>query len=171
MASTTDLTIARQRLLEQRLRRQAPAPADAAPDLRRRGGPTAPLSAVQQQLWFLDQLAPGSPLYNITRGFTLVGALDIPALERSLRTLLARHEALRTTFPAQAGRPVQQIGPVPACALEQIDLPPVARAARKAQVAEWLRTEGRRPFDLAHGPLLRATLLRVEDAEHILVFS
>ncbi|HEU5132273.1 MAG TPA: condensation domain-containing protein, partial [Pyrinomonadaceae bacterium] len=72
---------------------------------------TAPVSFAQQRLWFLDQLEPGSPLYNVNSAVRLQGPLDVAALERSFEFMLQRHETLRTTFELQDGMPVQVIKP------------------------------------------------------------
>src|SRR5947209_10946166 len=78
--------------------------------LRERGLDPAsfPLSHAQERLWFLDQLAPGNPFYNIPVGVGLRGRLDAGALERSLGEVARRHQVLRTRFPSLGGRPVQQ---------------------------------------------------------------
>ena len=70
------------------------------------------LSFSQERLWFLDQLAPGSPVYNICEGLRLNGSLDVPELEQSLREIVRRHETLRTNFRAIDGEPFQIIAPV-----------------------------------------------------------
>ena len=70
-----------------------------------------PLSFAQQRLWFLDQLEPGSPFYNIPAAFQVDGPLDVDALQRSFSELVRRHEALRTTFATAGGEPVQVISP------------------------------------------------------------
>ena len=75
-----------------------------------RDGPF-PLSYAQQRFWFLDQLEPGGTAYNLPIAFRLTGALDVPALEKSLDEIVQRHEILRTIFPAMDGRPVQVIVP------------------------------------------------------------
>src|SRR2546425_582994 len=71
----------------------------------------APLSFAQQRLWFLAQLQPDSPLYNVPRTISLRGPLNVQALECALHALIERHETLRTTFPVVDGKPVQLISP------------------------------------------------------------
>ncbi|NBC46059.1 amino acid adenylation domain-containing protein, partial [Corallococcus exiguus] len=124
-----------------------------------------PLSFAQQRLWFIDQLQPGTSLYNVPMAVRLEGALDVAALERALREVVRRHEVLRTTFREDESGPVQVVSPEPALALEHHDFtgsPPEAawRLAREAAA---------RPFDLAKGPLLRALLLTSAPREHLLV--
>jgi amino acid adenylation domain-containing protein/non-ribosomal peptide synthase protein (TIGR01720 family) len=130
-----------------------------------------PASYAQQRLWFLDQLEPGSPFYNIPAAVRLRGALDTPALQHSLDALIARHETLRTTFALVDGHPVQVIAPSGHAALPLHDLRDQASATQAVTVAQWARTEARTPFDLAQGPLLRATLLRLADDEHVLLLT
>ncbi|HEY3481421.1 MAG TPA: condensation domain-containing protein, partial [Streptomyces sp.] len=125
-----------------------------------------PLSFSQERLWFLDQLEPGSAVYHIPAALRLQGELDAAALERAFAGLVARHEALRTAFPAVAGRPVQRIAPAAPFTLPLIDL-----AAGPDALERLVREEARRPFDLARGPLLRATLVRLGPAEHVLLVT
>src|SRR5262245_44277395 len=128
-----------------------------------------PLSFAQQQLWLLDQMHPDTPLYHLPAAVSLSGALDLAALARSLNAIMQRHETLRTTFTTVAGQPVQLIAsalhaPLPVCDLQAL---PVARRSSSAQgIAQ---AAARRPFDLASGPLLRAMVLRLAEAEHILL--
>src|SRR5438067_1385761 len=105
-----------------------------------------PTSYAQERVWFLEQLAPGSAQYNVRR-----------------------HEVLRTRFPLLEGRPVQVVGRPRAVRLPVVDLRAVPAGEREGVVKRHLRAEAGRPFDLARGPLLRARLLRVGEAEHILV--
>jgi len=141
--------------------------------LREKGGrpATGPLSFGQEQLWVIDQLAPGSPVYNIVEYLRLRGPLDAAALERALNAVVRRHEALRTTFRAAEadGRPVQVIAPVLAVPLRVVDLGDFSADAREAVAQEHASAEARRPFDFGRGPLLRATLLRLDAGAHALV--
>ncbi|HEX2254143.1 MAG TPA: amino acid adenylation domain-containing protein [Thermoanaerobaculia bacterium] len=125
-----------------------------------------PVSFAQRRLWFLDQLEPGSAFYNLTAAVRLVGPLDPVALAAALGELVRRHEALRTVFPAAGGEPMQRVlsaaGPPP---LPVIDLAALDPARREAEQAAQVRRLGRRPFDLARGPLLRVTLLRTAGSE------
>ena len=135
-----------------------------------RDGPL-PLSFAQQRLWFLDRWNSGNGLYNIPAAFTLVGPLQVGALEKSLRALVERHEALRTLFPTVNGTPTQTILPQAEFDLSVIDLTDRPMPSR-APVAETLATqEARRGFDLAHGPLVRALLVRLADNEHLLLLT
>ncbi|MCP3962379.1 MAG: amino acid adenylation domain-containing protein [bacterium] len=129
--------------------------------------PTAapPLSFAQQRMWFLDQLEPGSAAYNMPAALSLAGDLDVRALERSLREIVRRHDSLRTTFKSEAGRPTQTIQPPPA-----VELPVVEVEGQEAAL-ELARRESLEPFDLTSGPLLRTVLLRIDEREHLLVFT
>ncbi|MCY1016471.1 non-ribosomal peptide synthetase [Pyxidicoccus sp. MSG2] len=147
-----------------------------SPESRRRplmpmpvGEEALPLSFAQQRLWFFDRLQPQSPLYNIPLALRLEGALDAPALERSLAELVRRHESLRTTFHQDVGGGVQRIGAPMPLPLPAVDLRGVPEALREQEVARLCNEDARRPFDLERGPLLRATLLRVKDEDHVLV--
>jgi amino acid adenylation domain-containing protein len=132
-----------------------------------------PLSFAQQRLWFLDQLEPGSPLYNNPSAVRLSGPLDITALELSCNEIVRRHEVLRTNFVTVDGRPVQVIAPAGAEAftiqvIDLSDLPEPGRAAEAQRLgAEWMR----QPFDMARGPMLRFALLRLDPEEHIGLLS
>jgi hypothetical protein len=131
----------------------------------------SPLSSAQERLWFLDQLEPGSPLYNIPNALPLDGRVDVKALERSLAEIFRRHEVLRTTFEPAGDRPVQVLHdslPVEVEVIDRRGLPPAERPAESARLA---REEAERPFDLGRGPLLRAALVRLSDRESLLLLT
>ncbi|MBZ4422336.1 amino acid adenylation domain-containing protein [Myxococcus sp. RHSTA-1-4] len=128
-----------------------------------------PLSFAQQRLWFIDRLQPGLALYNLPIVLRVEGVLDVVALDKSFQALIARHEVLRTTFAEEPAGPVQRIAPSLTLPLRSVDLrtPPVEE--REAEAWRLAHEEVRRPFDLLQGPLLRATLLRLAEQEHLLV--
>ncbi len=130
-----------------------------------RSGP-APVSFAQRRLWVLDQLAPGNPAYNIALGFQLLGELDPGALAAALQAVVARHEILRTAFPAAAGEPLQVVAGALAVALPQVDLQALPAARRAAVREELAAAAARRPFDLGRLPLLRGLLVRGAPREH-----
>ncbi len=130
-----------------------------------------PLSFAQQRLWFLDQLAPNSPLYNIPDAVRITGPLDVGVLERSLNEIVRRHEVLRTTFAAVEGRPIQVIAPELHLPLPIVDLRSLPKARREAEALRLATEEAQRPFDLARGPLIRALLLRLDEEEHIALLT
>ena len=147
--------------------RSGPAPAPR-PRLRRA---EAPLSFAQERLWILDQLRPGSAGYNIPVAFELTGALDTRALERALAELVARHESLRTRFPARDGRPYQLIDPPGSVPLPVSDLSALDRDDALERTHRLAADEALRPFDLALGPLLRGHLVRLRAGEHVLLLT
>jgi hypothetical protein len=167
-AALAKLTEAQRAELALALARRRDAAAGGLLRLARTGpGQLFPASYGQERLWFLDQLHPGSPAYVVPVALRLSGPLDAAALARALSTVVGRHEALRTTFPALAGRPWQRVAapaPVPLDVVDLAGAPP--GAVREAQL-----DEARLPFDLATGPLLRARLLRRSGAEHVLLLT
>ncbi|MEK7327767.1 MAG: condensation domain-containing protein, partial [Chloroflexota bacterium] len=130
-----------------------------------------PASYAQQRLWFLDQLEPNSPFYNIPSAVRLKGKLDVEALERSLNEITRRHETLRTTFEAKNDGPVQMIAPARSIALPIVELSAVPEAEREARLQELANEEAQRPFNLTTGPLFRARLLRLADDDHVALLT
>ncbi|HLL47123.1 MAG TPA: amino acid adenylation domain-containing protein, partial [Longimicrobiaceae bacterium] len=130
-----------------------------------RGG-ELPLSFAQQRLWFLDQLEPARSTYNMPLALRVGGGLDSRALERALSRVARRHESLRTRFPSEHGRAVQLVEPPRPMRLPEVDLGGLPDQAREAELQRLVADEARRPFDLAAGPLLRGTVVRLggEDA-------
>ncbi|HEX2568813.1 MAG TPA: non-ribosomal peptide synthase/polyketide synthase, partial [Polyangia bacterium] len=153
--------------------RQAAQPSSSLVPASRTGSPEGglPLSFAQQRLWFLDQLEPGNPFYNIPAAVRLTGRLDVTALGRCLTELVRRHEALRTRFISLDGEPVQLVGPGFDLALAPVDLTTLPGEVREARARELVREEALRPFDLSRGPLLRAALLRLGAEEHVLLVT
>jgi amino acid adenylation domain-containing protein len=131
--------------------------------------PDYPLSFAQQRLWFLDQLAPGTALYNIPLVLELEGPLDAPVLERALGEIVRRHEPLRTVFPHEGGRPRQEVLPAHSFVLPVDDLSNVLESEREAVLDQRILDESRRPFDLTTGPIFRAALLKLNASRHLLV--
>jgi amino acid adenylation domain-containing protein/non-ribosomal peptide synthase protein (TIGR01720 family) len=130
-----------------------------------------PLSYAQQRLWFLEQLEPSRAVYNLPLAWRLIGNLNVFALERSLGEMVRRHEILRTTFPSVDGHPMQVIAPVLALPLPVVDLQALPATEREAAVERLATEEARRPFDLACGPLVRTTLLRLSHEDHVLLLT
>jgi amino acid adenylation domain-containing protein len=130
-----------------------------------------PLSFAQQRLWFLDQYEPGSSVYNIFNAMRLTGALNVSALEQSVQEIVNRHEALRTTFSMVDGEAVQVIAPSLKLTLPIVDLSDIPEARREEEARRLAREEARRPFDLAGGSLVRATLISLAHDDHILLLS
>ncbi|WP_366934966.1 non-ribosomal peptide synthase/polyketide synthase [Pyxidicoccus fallax] len=130
-----------------------------------------PVSYSQQRVWFLDQLEPGSPAFNIPAPLELSGELHVEALRRALEALVHRHEALRTTFRGEPEGPVQVISAPASLALPVIDLSALPPEQRRAEARRLTTEDALRPFDLATGPLMRATLLKLGAREHVLLLN
>jgi amino acid adenylation domain-containing protein len=129
-----------------------------------------PLSFAQQRLWFLDQLEPGLPFYNMARAFRLQGALDTVALSQALSEIVIRHESLRTSF-VDDGSPYQRIGEAQPLSLESIDLSRLPEIERHGKLEKLVTEEIRQPFDLSRDPLLRAKLLKFKPDDYVLVVT
>jgi acyl carrier protein len=131
-----------------------------------------PLSFQQEDLWFVDQWAPGLPIYNMPYGLRFRGELQVGALRRALTRMVGRHESLRTRFVSQDGVPYQVIDPPPAeLPVRFDDLLQVPGGEREQHAAELITAEVQRSFDLAAGPLLRVMLLRTAPDEHVLLLT
>jgi len=128
-----------------------------------------PLSFAQQRLWFLDQLEPNSPLYNIPIAMRLSGVLNVEALQKSLNAVLARHEALRTHFVVVDGNPVQVIGESRSMEFRVTDLSEKPSSERETELQCLLKEQVRRPFNLSADLMLRANLVRLGEEEHLLL--
>jgi amino acid adenylation domain-containing protein len=131
----------------------------------REGAP--PLSFAQQRLWFLDRLMGRSGVYNIPWAVKLDGPLDVAALQAALEEAVRRHEALRTTFAEQDGEPMQIVQPALPVSWATTDLGGLSKQQRGEERDNILLDAAQKPFDLERGPLLRACLLRLDEASHI----
>ena len=130
-----------------------------------------PLSFAQQRLLFLWQLEPHSAAYNMAAGLRLKGSLNESALSRSFDHLLARHEVLRTVFHTDGDQAHQVILEQQKIALDRLDLTGTAVQEREKVLAQHVQDVTAQPFDLRHGPLLRASLFALADDEFVLVVS
>ncbi|MFD9722133.1 condensation domain-containing protein, partial [Streptomyces sp. NPDC059076] len=129
-----------------------------------------PLAYPQQRLWFLDQLIPDNPFYNLPVGVRIQGRLDVRALHRTVTEIVRRHEVLRTRFPrVEGGRPVQVVEPAGEVPMPVIDVPGGGVEEVLANATAMMEEEAARTFDLARGPVFRASLLRMSPTDHVLV--
>ncbi len=138
---------------------------------RRPPGTHAPVSFSQQPLWFLDQLDPGSPLYNITDALRLNGPLDLEALRRTLAELARRHEAFRISFRVVDGEPVQVVADEVEVELPLDDLSHLEEPERGEELRRRVAEHVQAPFDLSRAPLLLTRLFRLGETEHVLGLS
>jgi len=128
-----------------------------------------PLSFSQQRMWFFEQLSSGVGAFNIALGVRLRGLLNVPALQQTFSEIIRRHEGLRTVFPEVNAQPVQIIQHQTKFKLPMADLSRLPGAEREREAARLTQEETLRRFDLAKGPLVRPTLLRMSDDEHIII--
>src|SRR5262245_9584468 len=158
-------------LLEKRLRGDVSS-SSQVPAIERRPTHTgAVLSFAQQRLWFLDQLVPASPFYNIPAAIRLPFPVNVPMLQRSVNEIVRRHEALRTTFRMEEGQPMQVIAPVLDVALPVVDLRDLPEGVREVEARRLAAAEAQEPFDLATGPLLRMQLVRLAEADYVFLLT
>ncbi|MFT3764371.1 MAG: amino acid adenylation domain-containing protein [Minicystis sp.] len=130
-----------------------------------------PLSFGQERLWFLSQLDPSSPAYVVPLALRLSGMLDTRALQRALAELVRRHEVLRTTFTSEGGKPVQVIHPPAEVPLPISSISHLSPADRERAIRTEAEADARRAFDLATGPVLRASLIQVAPDDSVLLLT
>src|ERR1043165_4970437 len=158
-------------LLELLLKRKGiAAPANRGILPRKEPGPV-PLSFAQQRLWFLDQLEPGNPAYNVPAAIRLTGSLNISALQRSLNELVRRHESLRTIFATVDDQPVQIVKDGEPLALPIIDLQEQTPDQLERHALQLATEEARRPFAISHQPPFRVLLLKLGPSEHVILVT
>ncbi|MBW4417621.1 MAG: amino acid adenylation domain-containing protein [Myxacorys californica WJT36-NPBG1] len=130
-----------------------------------------PLSFAQERLWFLDQLKPGDPAYNIPAAVRLQGVLNVTALEQSLNTIVQRHAVLRTSFVIRGGQPIQAIAETVSLPLPIVDLQNLKGTEQEQRIQQLAMQEAQTSFDLAQAPLLRVTLLQLGETEYVVLFT
>ncbi len=129
-----------------------------------------PVSFAQQRLWFLEQLTPGEPTYNMPYAFWLEGPLDAPALQRAMDAMVARHAVLRTSIVGDDGVPEQVVADTGTVPIERIEFPPGPDECERTRKAESIAVElARQPFDLATAPLIRTALIVAGPDRHLFV--
>lgn len=130
-----------------------------------------PLSFAQERLWFLHQLEPTAPYYNVPIGVRLSGRLNVLALEQALTEITGRHEVLRTRFPTFEGQPVQIVSMRKAVVLPMVDLAELPDNRKETETQRLALEVARCSFDLARGPLIHMSLLKRGEDEHLAVFN
>jgi amino acid adenylation domain-containing protein len=142
--------------------------ADTPPLTPRPAGSPIPISSAQKRLWFIHQLEPESPAYNIVAAVRLLGDLDEAAFKRAFQTVCQRHEILRCRFPERDGNPVVRLRED---AIPDIEVLTVDKArGGEAAALKHIQLETFRHFDLANGPLIRPMLIHLSENEHIFAF-
>ncbi|HEY6285708.1 MAG TPA: condensation domain-containing protein, partial [Ktedonobacteraceae bacterium] len=171
MANTPQLSETRRALLEKYLRGDNPQTTSASTIPSRSPYATIPLSFGQQQLWLLEHLIADIPAYNESVTVHLPGALDVAALEQSFNELIQRHEAWRTSISLVDVQPVQIIHPSLTLKLPVVDLQHVPETKRETEALRLATEDVLRPFDLTQAPLLRVTLVRLNEMDHRLFIA
>ncbi|ORY02001.1 amino acid adenylation [Basidiobolus meristosporus CBS 931.73] len=141
---------------------------ESVPVLRRLDrGEEIPLSFAQERLWFMNELVPNSPFYNMPLTLTLSGTLNIDALKKSILNIIHRHETLRTTFQLSSNGPVQTIKPVSDFSTSLVDF--VDITSNQQSLRTIIAQESAKPFSLKDGPLIRVKLIQIASGEYVLV--
>ncbi len=130
-----------------------------------------PLSVSQERMWFLDQVDPMNPTFNITESYKLIGNLNASVLRKAITKLVQRHESLRTRFQTVDGGPVQIISPVAEDVLHVIDLSDMTEAEQESMVCFYRKKEIGRKFQLEQDNLLYLTLLHLGPEHHVIIFN
>jgi acyl carrier protein len=129
------------------------------------------MSFAQERMWFLAQAQEEGGAFNISAALRITGKLNTAVMKQSLNEIIRRHESLRTTFTAEEGRLVQVIKPAWSIQPEEVDLQRLLKIEQSKKVRRLAAEEARKPFDLAQGPLLRVTLLKLDQVEHVILLT
>lgn len=159
------------RALFERLVADGRALKPSTPFKRRAEREVAPLSFAQERLWFLEQLMPGTALFTLTSTWRLPEFVDVAVFERSLNEVARRHESLRTTFTMRNGEPLQVVAPELRLRIGFRDLCLIEPTARETEASRIAAQESQVCFDLERGPLLRVTLVRLANEDHLVVLA
>ena len=167
----SELSPERRAVLEKLLRDRTDRPSRPSFITRKAHGGLAPLSYAQERLWFLDQFLRGSAFYNLSSAYRIQEPVDAAILESSLNEIVRRHESLRTTFRSINGDPYQIVAPSYWVPLRFVDLQSFPASERDVAAQRLASEESQRPFDLARGPLLRFTLVQMDEADYVFLLS
>jgi amino acid adenylation domain-containing protein len=165
------LSPVQQALLEKTLREKTKRLSSQRTISKREKSESPPFSSAQARIWFLEQLDPGNIAYNRPSALRFIGRLDTAVLERCLNDIVRRHEVLRCSFPDLQGNPVPVISPTSRIALVRVNLAYKQENQKEAEAQRLAVEEAQKPFDLIHGPLVRATLLQLNETDHILLLT
>jgi len=171
MDKSSTLSPVKQALLEQRLKRASHGSVGRPEIPLRPDRDSAPLSFAQLQMWVIDQMTPGNPAYNQPFGYRLRGPLDSTALEDSFNEVIKRHEGLRTTFAIKDGEPLQLIHPELKITIKVTALDRLAGEERENRLQVLASEESVKSFDLSRLPLIRVSLFKLGEAEHVLIIN
>jgi non-ribosomal peptide synthetase component F/thioesterase domain-containing protein/acyl carrier protein len=167
-----NISEAKRALLQKYLRGEVDDDLTSSRSIARRSRASAPrLSFAQERLWFLDQLMPASPVFNVPIAVRLSSPIDLSALRRSLREIARRHEVFRTAFITVEGKPEPVIAADLDLQLAVIDLTARPDSLRETEARRLIKEEALRPFDLACGPLIRTGLIRLSEQESIFLLT
>ena len=166
-----NVSAAKRVLLDKYLRGELSRELTSSQPISRRTAGAPQLSFAQERLWFLDQLMPGSPVFNVPIAVRLSNAIDFNALQKSVNEIVRRHEVFRTTFITVDGRPAPIISATLDLQVQVVDLSSRPESAREVEGRRLIDEEALRPFDLARGPLIRTTLIRLSDQKSIFLLT
>jgi acyl carrier protein len=130
-----------------------------------------PLSFAQHRFWFLDQLVPGNPYFNMPMAVRVSGPLDVEAMRESFNRIIERHETLRSIFLTNSGEPFVMVVPHLRLKILLADLTELSEAQRESEVLRLAGEAVRQPFDLSAGPLLRVRLAKLDNEEHVMILA
>ena len=165
------LSPVKQALLEQRLKRASQRGSAVLKYPNGQIVTALPLSFAQRQMWVIDRTTPGNPAYNVPVGYRIKGALDLTALEDSFNQIIKRHEVLRTTFAVKDGDPLQLIHPALTIKITVTELDHLPGEEREDRLQALASEESVRSFDLSRLPLIRVSLFKLGEAEHVVIIN